>query len=129
MVLHFLFPHLRPCPPDLNLSLQLLQVPLRLHLCLDLLQVLGLLLSHRLGHVLLVAPVRDLARLPLLLQLLLVPRLHLVQVLEVKLLSVTVVVRDRLLHILQLADARLLVDLSLLPNDLDLLFLLVLDLS
>ena len=41
----------------------------------------------------------------------------------------TVVFVDRLLHVLELADARLLVDLRFLPDYLDLLLLLVLDLG
>jgi hypothetical protein len=49
-------------------------------------------------------------------------------VLEVQLLPVPVMVRYRLLHVLQLAYTRFLVYLRLLTDDLDLLLLLVLDL-
>lgn len=74
-------------------------------------------------------PVGYLAKIPLPLEFLLIPRLHLVQVLEVQLLPMAIVVVDRLLNALQLANALFLVYLRFFSDDLDLFLLLVFDLS
>ena len=85
-----------------------------------------MLFAHGLSHVLLVSPVRYLARLPLLLELGLVPRFNLVQVLQVEFLPVPHMIIHDVLHVTQLSHSSFLVQLRLLLDIFDFTLPLVL---